>query len=902
MEARSRPPSRSGSKSGRRIWRPSNVQRAAAAAIALIGLAVTMVAWRVLAPAPLFLRLVGAVLCLGFWEGIAALVATRRLDRPFLIRALKIAGIGTLALTALMALLIAITFWAYSRDLPSVSQLKSWRPKQVTRIVVATRDGDEVIGEIYGGDTRRPERRSFVEYEDIPQLVVDAFVVAEDAGFWDHGGLDYRGMVRAFFVNLVSGDAKQGGSTITQQVVKNLVLSKEKTFRRKMQEIILARRLENELGKEQILELYLNQIYFGQGRYGVLEAARYYWGVQSLDELEPGEIAYLAGLPQAPEAISENPKWGEARIEYVINQLLEHGKITEEVARDQVNTRAPELKPQPPPIAPEVVDLVRAELRAEYGDQELETLGADVRVTIKPEIQLAARTALQARLRKYDATHKVGAAFRKVAPEKIDAEIAKLGKKLPESGPETGEIYPAVVTGVYDADGELEIDLGGWVAAVQLDAEERERFNPDKKPPSKRFARGDVVEVVVPGSKPPHPPKHGGGNVARLAPGPEGAVVVIDVKTRKVLALVGGYTARPGSFNRAVQAKRQPGSTFKPFVYAAALASGEYTAASIVNDAPDVYDLWKPKNYGKCCEGPIRIRHALAKSTNTVAVRVTHQLGPDVVAAQAQAMGIESDLPEHLSLSLGSGEVTPLELTNAFATFAAGGEHQSPRMVDAIDGQLRDSGPTTQALSPQISYVVLDMMRSVLESGGTGAWARQKDKKSGKVPLTIPAAGKTGTSNDERDAWFVGVTPDYAIGVWVGYDDNRPLGAKQTGGAVALPVFVDVVKAIGPKSKPFAKPPGLIEVRIDKATGLLAPEGAKEETTLMEVFVAGTEPTEQALLPDEVSAENVVTSEYDDEDDEEPEPAPPPEPPPDPTPEPAMPPEEQADDEPVSKP
>ncbi len=888
MEARSRPATRAGSKSGsgskagsgRRAWRPSNLQRGAAAGLGVLGLVFTVVAWRVLGPAPFFLRLIAAVMVLGFWGGIAAVIATRRLDRAFLIRSLKIAGIGTLAAIAVVAGIIACTFWLYSRDLPSVSQLKTWRGRQVTRIVVAGADGhDEVIGEIYGGDTRKPERRQWVPYDQIPEHLVDAFVVAEDAGFWDHGGIDYKGMVRAFFVNMVSGNARQGGSTITQQVVKNLVLTKEKTFRRKMQEIILARRLENELGKEQILELYLNQIYFGQGRYGVLEAARYYWGVDRLDQLTIGQMAYLAGLPQAPEAISEDKKWGESRIEYVINQLLEHDKITEQEARDNVNTSAPDLKPQPPPLAPEVIDLVRDELRSEYGDKDIDTLGVDVRVTIKPDIQVAAREALRTRLRKYDASHKVGMPIRKVAPDKIDAELAKLAKKLPDDGPEVGEVYPALVTGVFDKDGELEVDLGGWVAGVPLDGEDKDRYNPDKKTPSQRFARGDVIEVMVPESKPAKPLAHGGGHAARLAPGPEGAVVVLDVKTRKVLALVGGYSSRNGQFNRAVQAKRQPGSTFKPFVYAAALASGEFTAASIVNDAPDVYDLWKPKNYGKCCEGPVRVRHALAKSTNTVAVRVTNQVGPAAVAAQAHAMGIESDLPEHLSLSLGSGEVTPLELTNAFASFAAGGVAQPPRMIDAIDGSLRESGPTTQALSPQISYVILDMMKSVLEPGGTGAWARQKDKKTGKVPLKIPAAGKTGTSNDERDAWFVGVTPDYAIGVWIGYDDNRPLGAKQTGGAVALPVFTEVLGKIGPKAKEFAKPPGIVTVKIDKATGLLAPAGAKEETTLMEVFVDGTAPTEVALLPDEVDTGNVVTSEYDDEPEApEPEPTPEPEP------------------------
>ena len=778
---------------------------------------------------------------------------------PKVKRALKWSAIGGLVLTALVAAAVAITFWVYARDpkLPSVSALKNYQPKQVTRIVVPGPAGKpQLLGEIY------TQRRSFVAYEDIPELMIDAFIVAEDAGFRDHGGIDYRGMIRAFFVNLFSGEAKQGASTITQQVVKNLLLTPEKTFRRKMQEIILARRLESALSKDEILELYLNQIYFGQGRYGVVEAARYYFG-KELKELHAGEIAYLAGLPQAPETISKNKERGADRRAYVLNQMLRYDLVTEAEVKRFIDADVPQGDRTPPPIAPEVVDLVRAELRAEHGDARLDTLGAEVRVSIKPDLQVAARAALQARLRKYDAKFKVGVPFRKVAADKIDAELAKLKKKLPSGGPQAGEVYPALVTAVHDADQELEVDLGGWTAAVPLAGDDQDRFNPAekgvRKKPSERFAKGDVIEVVVPRGlgDAATATKHGGGRMARLAPGPEGAVVVIDVETRKVLALVGGFDGRPGAFNRAVQAKRQPGSTFKPFVYAAAIASGRYTAASIVNDAPDVFDLWKPKNYGKCCEGPVRLRYALAKSINTVAIRVCHEITPAAVAALAHAMGVESELPEHLSLSLGSGEVTPLELTNAFATFATGGKFAPPRIIDAVDGKLAPSAEPTQALAPEVAYVVLDMMTAVMQPGGTAASA-------GKG-LKITVAGKTGTSNDERDAWFVGITPEYAIGVWVGHDDNRELGAKQTGGVVAAPVFVEVLEATGARSRSFERPAGIAEVRIDKATGLLAAEGGPDEASYMEVFVAGTTPTEVAPLPGEVDTDTFVTDEYGDE-------------------------------------
>jgi penicillin-binding protein 1A len=778
---------------------------------------------------------------------------------PKIRRALKWSAIGGLVLTALVAVAVAITFWVYARDprLPSVSALRNYEPKQVTRIVVPGPSGKpQLLGEIY------TQRRSFVAYEDIPPMLVDAFIVAEDAGYRDHGGIDYRGMIRAFFVNLFSGEAKQGASTITQQVVKNLLLTPEKTFRRKMQEIILARRLESALSKDEILELYLNQIYFGQGRYGIVEASRYYFG-KELKELDVGQMAYLAGLPQAPETISKNKERGADRRAYVLNQLLRYGKIDEATVKKFIDSATPDGGAPPSPVAPEVVDLVRAELLAEHGQAKLDTLGAEVRVSIRPDLQKSARAALQARLRKFDEKHKVGVAIRKVAPDKLDAEIAKLKKKVPGSGPKGGEVYPALVTAVHDADQELEVDLGGWTAAVPLAGDDTFRFNPDGKKPSERFAKGDVVEVIVPKGlgEAATATKHGGGKMVRLAPGPEGAVVVIDVKTRKVLALVGGFDGRPGAFNRAVQAKRQPGSTFKPFVYAAAIAAGRYTAASIVNDAPDVFDLWKPKNYGKCCEGPVRLRYALAKSINTVAIRVCHDIGPTAVAALAHAMGIESDLPEHLSLSLGSGEVTPLELTNAFATFAAGGKHMPPRIIDAVDGKLTPAPEPTQALSPEISYIVVDMMMSVMQPGGSAA-----DAAKG---LKLTTAGKTGTSNDERDAWFVGLTPDYAIGVWVGYDDNRPLGSKQTGGVVSAPIFVEVLKATGAKQKSFERPAGIAQVRIDKATGLLAPESAPESSSYDEVFIAGTTPTEVAPLPGEVDTNTYIEGEYDDEETDE---------------------------------
>jgi penicillin-binding protein 1A len=503
---------------------------------------------------------------------------------------------------------------------------------------------------------------------------------------------------------------------------------------------------------------------------------------------------------------------------------------------------------------------------------------------------------------------------RSVGAGGVEAEVAKLKKHLPKNGPVAKEVYEAVVTGVFDADAELSVDLGGWEAAIALSGPEDDRFNPvgsaakaepakadkqdkgkgnksgkadkadkakepeakaaapagdGRRAPSERFAVGDVIKVVLAG-KPAHADddedapapkagklKHGSRRVA-LVPGPEGAVVVIDVKTRKVRALVGGYSSKVAGFNRATMAHRQPGSSFKPFVYAAAIDAGKATGARMMNDAPAMYemgldDVWKPKNYatGKY-EGPILARKALAKSINTVAIQLCSEATPDAVAAMAGKMGIASPLPHEVSIALGSGEVTPLELTNALVTLVAGGVTMPPRFIEAVDGKAEPAPAGQQALRPEVAYVVLDLMRSVVQEG-TATAARV---------LGPYVAGKTGTSNDARDTWFMGLTAEYAIGVWIGYDEPREMRGE-TGGQAAVPIFVEIAKAMGLGQKPFPpRPEGVVEAVIDRKTGLLAPPEAPKGTSYTEVFVAGTAPTEVAPMPDETTTDNVVTDEY----------------------------------------
>jgi penicillin-binding protein 1A len=789
-----------------------------------------------------------------------------RPPRRLWVSILKWSVLAGLVGTALVAATVAFTFWMYGRapKLPNITKLADYKPALVTTILDSN---DRRIGEIY------TQRRTYVTYDKIPPIVVDAFVAAEDNTYWTHAGIDYVGMARAFFANLRAGKKTQGASTITQQVVKNLLLTPERTFRRKIQEIILARRLEKALTKQEILTLYLNEIYFGAGRYGVEEASLFYFG-KHIGQVNAGEAAVLASLPKEPETLSKalfkNPQRVKDRQTYVLNQLVKIEKLAQPEAQKWINDPIKIVKTPFPEMgsAPEWVDLVTKELVALKGSEKaLDTSGSFVRTTLDPGLQVTAQKALQVGLRAVDARHKIGRTQRHV--DKVEAEIGKLAKRLPTGGPKAKELYDAVVIAVHDADNEVVVDLGNWQASLLTGTPEDTRFNPPDadgktKLPSERFKVGDVLEVrAVPPSRPAvgedtddevAAGKHTKHRVA-FAPGPEGAVIVMEVKTRKVRALVGGYSSKVAGFNRATMAKRQPGSSFKAFVYTTALDSGKYTPASKINDAPEVFDLWKPKNYesGKF-EGPVLMRHALKKSINTVSIHITHDLTPAAVAAMANKMGVVNELPKELSLSLGSGEVTPMEMVNGFATLAAGGVAMAPRFVEAIDGNASPATQGNQVLRPEVAYVATSMLQSVVTEGTATKAAA----------LKIPIAGKTGTSNEARDTWFIGYTPDYVVGVWIGYDDNRPMGGKETGGSTAVPVFVDVMKAMGQPAKAFARPAKVVERVIDRETGLLAPQGAPKGTTLTEVFVEGTEPTEIAPMPGEQTEPTSVTEDYSD--------------------------------------
>jgi penicillin-binding protein 1A len=767
----------------------------------------------------------------------AAPAATPRWRHWLRLVALVALGLGALALAGL-----AGVFWYFGRDLPPVDALRSYQPPQTTRVV--DRNG-ELVGEIF------LERRTVVSMEEIPRVMILSILAAEDADFYQHAGMDYAGMVRALFRVVLAGKPVQGASTITQQIVKVMLLSPERTLERKIRELILARHIEQELTKDEILYLYLNHINFGHGRYGVQEASQYYFG-KDVGDLTLAEASLIAGAPQAPARLSPrtHPEAARRRQRYVLGQLerkrATHWPDLPLEAIEEARNAVVRLPPTPESTqgAPGVVALARRELLERVGDEAFQRGGHTVHTTIDLGLQREAQRALQEGLMALDARH----GYR--AP--LAAPKGKARKEPPPSveALEVGGTHDAVVTGVDEDHGLLLLDVGGHGAQVDLAG--ADRYNPKELPPAELAEEGARVRVSILRLADPNVPD--ARAEAQLELGPQGAIVVIDPRSRDVLAVVGSYE-RGAGFNRAVRAIRQPGSTFKPIVYALGIRKRLFTPATRVLDAPAVYDEWKPRNFEQWRhEGAVRLRVGLAKSINLVAVRVIDRVGPQAAVDFARQLGITTELEPSLGLALGASDVRPIELVNAYTTFAAGGRWAPYRIVSAIEdaqGQpisLPAPEPPRQALTPSEAYIVTHMLQSVVTDGT--AKAAQK--------LGRPAAGKTGTSNRARDAWFVGYTPNVVAGVWVGFDDRRPLGRRESGGRSALPIWVDVVQA-AEKDRPvleFPVPSNVTTARIDPETGLLAYEGM--EGAIDEVFLEGTVPTDRARPPDVADSQSFL--------------------------------------------
>ncbi|MEO7327070.1 MAG: PBP1A family penicillin-binding protein, partial [Minicystis sp.] len=734
----------------------------------------------------------------------------------------------------------------YEADLPSSRSLKSYNPLQVTRVLA--RDG-QLLGELF------VERRTLVGIETIPSQMKLAALAAEDASFYEHDGLNYLGLVRALLVNLRGGRTRQGGSTITQQVIKNVLLTPERTVDRKMREMILARQIESELSKDEILELYLNHIYFGHGRYGVEEAAHLYFG-KRVHDVTLGEAALLAGIIKGPEIFSPRVNLARAleRRTYVLDQMVQKGFARPdqaEAAKREPVTLAPDAEVLAE-LAPEVVDEVKRTLRSLVGPAA-DRGGFTVTTTIDPVLEAAARNAVRQNADDY------------AKRRKLTAPLLK-GKKEPapfEGTPSGHHAFLGVVTGADDVKNILEVRVGTVTGTVDLS--EAVRYNPKHLPASKFAEVGKVLRVSLatplpspekskgePSAAPPgsavvekeakEPPKDTRPRL-HLELGPESALVAIDVRSREVLALVGNYEATRGGLDRATHAHRQPGSTFKAFVYSYGIHSRAVTPATIVETSPAALNGYRPDNYDEG-EGksPKRLRDALAQSVNVASVWTLEKVGPSNVVAWAHSLGVESKLGADLSLALGAYEVTPREMVGAYATFAAGGMYEAPVLIKKIVGPngveiaLPERPAPRRVMDEAEAYVVTSLLTSVVQEG-TARRARV---------LGRPIAGKTGTSNQARDAWFVGYSTDIACSVWTGFDDPTPLGAGEAGATAALPAFIDFMREAHKKRPPadFPVPGGIVRKLIDPASGLAAYPDQKD--AIDEVFLAGSEPTEVA--------------------------------------------------------
>ncbi len=749
----------------------------------------------------------------------------RRRRRPRFGRFLRRLVFATAGLGLTIALAAgSIVYWEISSSLPSIDAVTEYRPPITTQIFS---DDGTVIGEFFS------EKRYLMPLDKIPAHVRNAFLAAEDDAFYRHKGVDLVSISRAFINNIAAGGKVQGGSTITQQVVKSLLLSPKKSYERKVKEILLSVRLEQQLTKDEILSLYLNHIYLGSGAYGVAAAALEYFG-KPVGEIGIAEAALLGGLPQAPSRYSPFRHWprAKARQRYVLDRMYEAGFITRE-ERDAAVRQPLALATRKGSFvaAPYFVEHVRRMLEERYGRGALYDLGLRVRTTVNLNMQREAEAALRAGLDELAGRHGgYRSAFRDLEPAQREIYLAQQRLAAGESL-ERGQSYEAIVTSVRKESARVQVGrfTGDLVAG------------PEQAGALPRLELNDLIRVRL---------ADGGSDhlVFLFDPSPpvEGALVAVDPHTGHIKAMAGGYDFERSQFNRAVQALRQPGSSFKPLVYAAAL-DRNFTPASIIMDSPVSYSdngkVWSPKNFENRFFGPTSLREALTHSRNVVTVKLADRIGVGYLIKYLPAFGLRGPLPRNLSIALGTMEVTPLELAIAYTTFADNGLRPAPIFISEItdsQGEMieRNEPNLVQAIPAPTAYLITSMLQDVV-SRGTGKRAQG---------LEQPTAGKTGTTNDLHDGWFVGYTPQLLAAVWVGFDNKQPLGKGETGGRIAAPIwkaFMEKAVAGMPVAE-FPVPDGLKCVNVDPTTGGRAVVG---NGARLECFRAGTEPN---LAPGQV--------------------------------------------------
>ncbi|MBW3098944.1 penicillin-binding protein 1A [Pseudohoeflea coraliihabitans] len=793
-------------------------------------------------------------------------------------------GIGTVLLL-IAAGAVAWYVGSITRDLPDYEVLNSYEPPVTTRVHAS--DG-QLMAEYAA------QRRLYLPIQAIPDRVKAAFISAEDKNFYTHPGVDPVGLARAIVTNVQnigSGRRPVGASTITQQVAKNFLLSSDQTISRKAREAILSFRIEQAYSKDRILELYLNEIFFGLNSYGIAGAALTYFN-KSVNELTIAETAYLAALPKAPSNYHpfRNTERAVERRNWVIDRMVDNGYVTP--------AEAEEAKAQPLGVTPRrtgsylfaseyFAEEVRRELLDRYGKTALYEGGLSVRTTLDPELQRLARKSLQKGLINFDerrgfrgpvATIDVagdwGAAIGEIDPLRdvpewklavvlsADAEEVQIGLR-PEAqvSGATGEERQTAVIRPADMQWAFRLNIG----------DERKTV----KTPDQVLSPGDVIYVEQRKDDEGTPRWR-----LRQPPEVQGALVAMDPHTGRVLAMVGGFSFAQSEFNRATQAMRQPGSAFKPFVYAAALDNG-YTPASVILDAPIEIvsggEVWRPKNYGGGSAGPSTLRLGIERSRNLMTVRLAKDMGMNLVAEYSERFGVYDDMLPVLAMSLGSGETTVMRMVSAYSVLANGGKQIRPSLVDRIQDRygktifrheerrcdacvatawLNQPEPEVidereQVLDPMTSYQITSMMEGVVQRGTA----------AGKVTLDRPTAGKTGTTNDEKDAWFVGYTPNLVTAVFIGYDTPTPMGRGATGGALAAPVFNEFMQAAveGTRPSDFRVPEGMKLIAINRKTGMEAPQGA--DGTIMEAFKPGTGPSDfySVIGMDQVATGEAIT-------------------------------------------
>lgn len=806
-----------------------------------------------------------------------------------------------IAIMGLIALLLI--FSHYGRSVDDYRQLATYEPPITSRLYAA--DG-KLLAEYAS------EKRVFVPYEAIPKQLIHAFISAEDKKFFSHGGVDFMGITRAVFQNIRNigrGRRMIGASTITQQVAKNFLLTNEASFERKIKEAILAIRIERAFTKEYIMELYLNQIYLGHYSYGVAAAALNYFN-KSLDELTIAEDAFLAALPKGPNNYDPDKRYDEAvaRRNWVLSRMAEDGYISEEEAASAAQepiTLAKRAQSETASDGEYFAEEIRRDLVSKYGEDILYKGGLAVRMTLDPEMQKHASDALRQGLLNYDRRHGFRAPITHIdldaipdvepveqpaaeetltdetAADETESAESDFAEEIPQPDPKWLEPLKAVpaasyvpetwktaiVTNVTDEAAEIGLTdkTTGTIPLAELKWARKnlpdQTLGPEITAASEVLKTGDViwVEPVKFGAKRvPYPENT---YTLRQIPEVEGAMVVLDPHTGRVLAMAGGFSFKRSQFNRAVQAKRQPGSSFKPFVYLAALDKG-FTPSTLVLDAPFVMEQgngmgkWKPKNVSKRFYGPTTLRMGIEKSRNLITIRLARAIGIDTVVEYAKKFGISDDLPPQMSVAIGSGETTVLRLATAYGMLVNGGKKIEPVLIDRIqdrtgatvynsdtrpcencrdamwDGQPAPKIPDIreQIEDPRSAYQIINIMTGVLAPGGSASNLRR---------LGRTFAAKTGTSNNSLDAWFVGVTPDLVMAVFVGFDEPRTLGKHDLGGSVASPIFkqfVDTALKDEPRI-PFRVPAGIRFVRVNHKTG--KPASPKDRDVVLEAFKIG---------------------------------------------------------------